>query len=375
MRHSHLGRYSFPSWNSSWMSCRRSCPFQTIQTSQHTSDSAESKYSSSQTNKGQAPCHGWLESWHKSWIVVILTWSKAPTAEPTGEIEHIWSPCAMMALYFKTIWQNRRRNNPNPIPFKAISPPRWNVCLSKLTPVIWMSDPCHLMNLTYLKHPIHHLQHHPSGTTYPDHHHIHHHIFVIKTIISGAQLRGFFIQRQEKTPVWTSFHQTPWCWQRTHTQTFSNIEGNYPLHHTNLRDRLRPKSGGLLALCDDSFQDHFGGILEIGANWLISRVKVDFFQDHLEEFWKWVQIDSFQDHLFVCSTKLTPFKTITLNYTVFSPLGVTLLEIVPFRIIHIQCISDSFQDHPWIVWHIQWNWLLSRPFERGKEQYDTLQFI
>ena len=35
-----------------------------------------SKYSSSQTNKGQAPWNGWLELWLKSWIVVILTWSR-----------------------------------------------------------------------------------------------------------------------------------------------------------------------------------------------------------------------------------------------------------------------------------------------------------
>ena len=48
-----------------------------------------SKYSSSKTNKEQTPWNGWLELWLKSWIVVTLTWSKAPMAESTGEIEHI----------------------------------------------------------------------------------------------------------------------------------------------------------------------------------------------------------------------------------------------------------------------------------------------
>ena len=51
---------------------------------------------------------------------------------------------------------------------------------------------------------------------------------------------------------------------------------------------------------------------------MVKSSEIDFFQDHSEEFRKLVQIvDSFQDHLFICSTKLTPLKTITLDYIVF----------------------------------------------------------
>ena len=43
---------------------------------------------------------------------------------------------------------------------------------------------------------------------------------------SGAQFRGLPTWRQEETPVWTSFHPTPWCWPRTLTWTFSIISWN-----------------------------------------------------------------------------------------------------------------------------------------------------
>ena len=108
-------------------------------------------------------------------------------------------------------------------------------------------------------------------------------------------------------------------------------------------------------------------------------VKVDFFQDHLEEFWKLVQIDSFQDphlyqqklthfktivhsnkigffqdhhkgytvkpsgidsfqdHLFICSTKWSPFKIITLDYIMFhspweTPFWKLLLARQPYTV-------------------------------------------
>ena len=47
------------------------------------------------------------------------------------------------------------------------------ICLFFRTRTIWTPDPCCLMNLTYLKHPLHHLHHHPHGTIHPDHCHAH----------------------------------------------------------------------------------------------------------------------------------------------------------------------------------------------------------
>ena len=45
-------------------------------------------------------------------------------------------------------------------------------------------------------------------------------------VISWAQLRGLLTQGQEETPVWTSLHQTPRCWPRTHTRPFSSPSWN-----------------------------------------------------------------------------------------------------------------------------------------------------
>ena len=45
-------------------------------------------------------------------------------------------------------------------------------------------------------------------------------------VISWAQLRGLLTQGQEETPVWTSLHQTPRHWPRTHTWTFSSPSWN-----------------------------------------------------------------------------------------------------------------------------------------------------
>ena len=89
--------------------------------------------------------------------------------ESTGEIEPIWSPYAMMVPPFKTIQWKKRRNSPKTIPFKTINPVRWNPCLSRMVQAIWTPYPCCLMNLTYIKHPLHH----PQSAIHPDHHHAH----------------------------------------------------------------------------------------------------------------------------------------------------------------------------------------------------------
>ena len=127
-----------------------------------------SKYSSSLTNKGQAPCPGQLVQWLKSWIVDILTWSRPPMAKSTGEIEPIWSPYAMMDLHFKTIQWKRRRNSLKTIPVKTISPPRWNLSFQKDTcymdvrsmlfdePDIPPSPPWHYSPRSVISTPHHH---------------------------------------------------------------------------------------------------------------------------------------------------------------------------------------------------------------------------
>ena len=51
-------------------------------------------------------------------------------------------------------------------------------------------------------------------------------IITIQRIICGAQFRGLLTQRQEETPVWTSFHLTLWHWPRTLTWTFSPVSWN-----------------------------------------------------------------------------------------------------------------------------------------------------
>ena len=48
----------------------------------------------------------------------------------------------------------------------------------------------------------------------------------IQRVISWAQLRGLLTRGQEETPVWTSLHQTPWHWPRTHTWPFSSPSWN-----------------------------------------------------------------------------------------------------------------------------------------------------
>ena len=63
----------------------------------------------------------------------------------------------------------------------------------------------------------------PLGATHLGHHHTHpqHHSHPESHPLS--QLRGLLTQRQEETPVWTSFHLTPRHWPRTDKWTFSSL--------------------------------------------------------------------------------------------------------------------------------------------------------
>ena len=97
---------------------------------------SRNKSSSFTTNKAQ------LAQWLKYWNVDDPTWSRAPTAESTEGTELIWSPYAMTAPPFKTIWQQKGRNSPKTFTFKTISPARPNPCLSRRKPAIWTPDPC-----------------------------------------------------------------------------------------------------------------------------------------------------------------------------------------------------------------------------------------
>ena len=130
---------------------------------------SRNKSSSFKTNKAQALLSGQLVQWLKYWNVDDPTWSRAPTAESTEEIELIWSPYVTIAPPFKTIQWKKERNSPKTFPFKTISPARPNPCLSRRKPDIWTPDPCCLMNLTHIKHP----HHHPWGATHLDHCHAH----------------------------------------------------------------------------------------------------------------------------------------------------------------------------------------------------------
>ena len=67
----------------------------------------------------------------------------------------------------------KEKKQPKNNSFQDHQPSKVKLCLSRRTQGIWTQDPYCLMNLTYLKHPLHHLHHHPCSTIYPDHHHAH----------------------------------------------------------------------------------------------------------------------------------------------------------------------------------------------------------
>ena len=142
------------------------------------------------------------------------------------------------------------------------------------------------MNQTHIKHPQHHPHHHPQGTTHLDHHvMLTPSIISIQRIIHGAQLRGLLTQRQGETPVWTSFHLTPWCWPRTLTCGLSALLAETsPLAPYRLQRQAKAKAQEKISLpISDSFQDH------LGPTWWI-----DSFQDHHVHA---NRIGYFQDHL------------------------------------------------------------------------------
>ena len=303
----------------------------------------------------------------------------------------------MTALHFKTIQWKKGKNSPKPIPFKTISPPRWNVCLSRWTPATWTSDPCHLMNLTYLKHP-HHLQHHASGTTHPDHHHIHlpHHSHqenhwwrpVWRTLCPKAGKDTDLNQLSSDPMTLTEDSQMDFqhYWMKCHS-----------LHPTNLRDQPRPKPDRLLALCIDSFQNHLGEIHELCSNWLISRPLHTWqYVTPFKTLMKYSQICNY--YLSICSTKCTSFKTLqfsmgnTLQIDSFQDpyIGLYSVSVSMGEIPQLTALNSPwestfrnclFQEHPYTVYsglisrpcrglYITFSEirLLSRPLQRTKEQ-------
>ena len=159
---------------------------------------------------------GQLAQWLKYWNVDDPTWSRPPTAESTEGTELIWSPYVMMAPPFKTIQWKKGRNSPKTFPFKTIRPARPNPCpfrgkpsymdtrsmlfdepdthQTPPTPPPFITPKALLTQITIMLTPS---------------------IISIQRVICGAQLRGLLTQRQEETPVWTSFHPTPWHWPRT----------------------------------------------------------------------------------------------------------------------------------------------------------------
>ena len=159
-------------------------------------------------------------------------------------------------------------------------------------------------------------------------------------------------KRHQSEPA---FIQTPWHWQRTHTQTFSFISGNITSSTIKTGEISQSKS-------QTGFQ-HYA---------------LNSFQDLSEENWKLVYIDSFQDPMFICQHiaplswllsrplwfiiklthfktlcsyttqklfKLTAFKTPALDYIVFSfSMGDTLQQNWYFQDHFTQWTLDSFQD-------------------------------
>ena len=338
------------------------------------------KYSSFPSNKGQVPpdmvdrnCNWNLGLW-------LLIHDTRPQQQSLQEKQ---SSLEAHLLWWHLIsrpsrWK-RRKSSLKATPFNTPSPQRQKMCPSRWTPATWMPDPGYLMNLTHIKHPLHHLHYHPSGYTHPGCHHIHPlHLYHQENHQLSLAFRGLLTYRQEETPVWTSLHQTPQDWQRTHTQTFSSIAGNVtPGHHTNWRDQPKQELDRLSAQCIellsrssqrkignwcilthfktlthtakfDSFQDHHSGQYsksseiysfqdpcELQSNWLISEPYVHMWAQNLfvltpfktpvnlSSNWLLSRPNVYMQHKKL--SNLTPFKTLTLDYKVFLfPMAETL---------------------------------------------------
>ena len=197
MWYTHHSRSSFPSRNSTWTSCTRNSSFKTIKMCQYTSDlekliqlqekqkenfnkahrakdlhvlKVKEKVQFFPNKQGTGPLH-----WITGTVTEILECGhlymvQAPNSRVYRRNRAHLKPICHNGSSFQDHLVKKRRNSPKTIPFKTISPARWNMCLSRRTWAIWTPDPCCLMNLTYLKHPLHH---HPCGTTHPDHCHTH----------------------------------------------------------------------------------------------------------------------------------------------------------------------------------------------------------
>ena len=249
MRHTHLDRSSFSSWNSSWMTSTRtviSRPSKPINIHQigrdslkyrHTegtvqqstqskgfmsAQSGTNKYSSFLANKGQSPnmvdrnCNWNLDCGHSYMIQV-----------PNGRVYRRNSSLKAHLLWWYIISrpssEKKRKSSLKSTPFKTPSPQRWKPCPSRQTPATWTPDPCYLMNLTHIRHPSSpppQQLYSPRSPSYS--------LSCISTSRESSvePHSQDFTYRQEEISVWTSLHQTPWHWQRTHTWTFSFSAGN-----------------------------------------------------------------------------------------------------------------------------------------------------
>ena len=132
----------------------------------------------------------------------------------------------------------------------------------------------------------------------------------------------------------------------TQSQCMVPVNPDAPIHHTTWTGHPEPKA---TVVHIDFFQDNlefsakltpFKTIGHKAQYCLLLRPFVEIRTISSE-------IASFQDRQFICSTKLTSFKTIALDDTAFDSPWEKPFILTPFKTIHIQCIFG----------------LLSRPFE------------
>ena len=225
-----------------------------------------------------------------------------------------------MVHHFKTIQWKKRARSLKLTPFKTPSQQRWKLCPSnqyqwhryQIHDIWWNQYTSHTPSITITITSVAILTQVAFIFTSCT-------LFTQRTT-SGAPFRGLSTYRQEETSVWTSLHQTPGHWQRTHTQTFSTIAGTTTPSTFQVGEISQSKS-------QTGFQHH----------------ALNFFQDPSQEKCNSVQIDSFQDPCtFVCGHNpfvLTPFKTPVIYHQI-----------------------DSFQDPIYLYTTLNCaNWLLSRP--------------
>ena len=183
-----------------------------------------------------------------------------------------------MVCHFKTIQWKKRKRSLELTPFKTPSQQRWEQYPSRWTLVTWTPDPWYLMKPVHITHP--------SITIIITSVVILTQVTFIFTscslftqrIISGGPLRGLYTYRLEDTSVWTSLHQNPGHWHRTHIWTFSIIVGNVTPSTLQAGEINQSKS-------------------QIG----FQHYPLNSFQDPFQEKCNLVQTDSSQDPcIFVC---------------------------------------------------------------------------